>query len=157
MTTRKRPKTSPAPAFAEDVAKSLAAPDLSVIDNRRFTWSFGSIDWDGPFGFRHITPEDLAAVIRLLAEVEYLSGSELERKGYKAIPINHLSPAAQERLAALQMGGMRQSPTGLREFRIGPSKRLWCIQRGQKHLALLWWDPRHEVYLTRGSRRQDAR
>lgn len=143
-------KSSVSPRAGEPVKSST--PDLSAVDRHRFTWSFGSVDWDGPFGFRDARPNDVEEVFRLLSEVEHLSDNELKSGGHHPIPIGQLTPLAQERLRELGVAALRPPVAELWTFRLTRSKRVWFVPRGQKHLALLWWDPDHRVYATRGRR-----
>ena len=140
------------PAPADPAVARLPDSDLSLIDRHRFSWSFGSVDWDGPFGFRYARPNDVEAVFRLLSEVEHLSDNELKSGGHHPIPIGQLTPLAQERLRELGVAALRPPVAELWTFRLTRSKRVWFVPRGQKHLALLWWDPHHRVYATRGLR-----
>lgn len=146
-------RTSGSPRAGETVKTS--APDLSSVDRHRFTWSFGSIDWDGPFGFRFIAPDDLMEAVQLLSEVERLSDNELKAGGHHPIPIAQLTPLAQARLGELGVAALRPPVAELWTFRLTRSKRVWFVPRGQKHLALLWWDPHHRVYETRGRRNSE--
>ena len=142
------------PSPAEQGVARAPASDLSAIDSHRFSWSFGSIDWDGPFGFRYIAPDDLAASLRLLSAVEHFSDKQLQGEGHHPIPVGRLSPLARARLVELWIDRTRPAVVELWSFRLTGAKRLWFVPRGRKHLALLWWDPHHRVYQPGG--RQNA-
>lgn len=110
------------------------------------------MDWDGPFGFRHIDPDDLVAALQLLSAVEHFSDKQLQGEGHHPIPVGRLSPLARARLAELRIDRTRPPVAELWSFRLTGAKRLWCVPRGRKHLALLWWDPHHRVYQPGGRR-----
>ena len=148
---RSRGKVSSGVHSSGEAAKS-SSPDLAAIDSHRFSWSFGSIDWDGPFGFRYIAPDDLAAALRLLSAVEHFSDNQLNAEGHHPIPVAKLSPLARARLVELRIDRTRPPVAELWSFRLTGAKRLWCVPRGRKHLALLWWDPHHRVYQPGGRR-----
>ena len=144
MAARKNKRTR-APRLA--AAEAPAALNLAGLDRRRYTWSFGAFDWESPFGAP--SPEEALGLMQFLASVEHLSVREMQAGGHHEIATRRLSRPAQERLAALNLTAIRPQISALWSFRVSRSSRLWCIRRGDKHFALLWWDPRHQVYRPR--------
>lgn len=108
----------------------------------RVTWSFAEVDLDGsPFPLHAITQARLPAVLRSLRDHEQATLDQRRRRGSHEVALAILSPEAQRRLRELN----KEDVDTLVSVRIGARPRIWCIPRPPDVLALLWWDPQHQV------------
>jgi len=126
--------------------------DPDVID-RKPAWGFSLVDltsheWSA-------SPTDgatLLEILNFLQGMERLTWREIRdqitggntRRGpkHKTIPVESLIPAAQARLAELEL----DDHTELFRFRLGNMKRLWGVFVGGHHVFYpVWWDPDHKI------------
>ena len=108
---------------------------------KRFSWSFASVDHDGPFGWDRCTSRaDAKDVATKLAQFEGMNQNQLSRQGSHPIPIAQLCREAQDRLRVLKIDDIDE----LFSLRMTGRKRVFCRLLGDV-MRILWWDPEHNV------------
>ena len=114
-------------------------------------WKFRGIDLAGPWGCHELTKEHLLSLVEKLSDFETMTWSQIEQKRGKHAPQNHEMPVAaicskaQGRLKELKYDDVDV----LYSLHIAQLRRLWGIRRGHV-FHVLWWDPEHTVYATKG-------
>lgn len=152
----KRPKAAAAPTGGKRAAvgqppqggKHAALHPASSDRDRRFTWRFGILDYDGGprrrrWSWLHLD-DDQRTVLKMLATMEQRTWDEAAGTGNvgtcKRIPAEDLCRDAQHRLVDLEL----DDQVGLWEIRVTSRARLWGV-RLDAVFYVLWWDPNHEV------------
>ncbi|MGH9069353.1 MAG: hypothetical protein ACRD0J_17955 [Acidimicrobiales bacterium] len=79
-----------------------------------------------------------------MEKLGYYEGSTIDElagpRGLKRIPVDHLGATAKRRLGELDLDDY----DSLWELHLTGKQRLWAVRDGPV-LALLWWDPNHQV------------
>ena len=158
MRRRKKNKKIPNTAAGKHRAeKGVPASALTTGDPREETpvWGLTILDLEGPFGWGGLGRSTLETALQKLQEFERLSWKEIEqmsrntrRKGgamHHSMPVEILERDARDRLDAIGMGQLDE----LFSFHVGSKKRVWGLREGAKY-SLLWWDPGHLVYKSKG-------
>lgn len=114
-------------------------------------WQLASIDFDGPFGWRGATAQDIEHEICVKlrsfesmtwAEILRASGGKGEGKGNNSheCQIESLCDGAKQRLREIG----RDDLDSMFSLRLSGKGRIWGIRRGRV-LQVMWWDPGHAV------------
>ncbi|WP_345423966.1 hypothetical protein [Pseudonocardia xishanensis] len=124
-----------------------------MIDQKP-AWGFALLDRDDnhPWSMWPADRDGLMALLAMLQEMERLTWREVRdqmtgghrRRGpkHKSIPVDHIIPEAQARLAELDLDDFPE----LFRFRHGNKGRLWGVFVGGHHVFYpVWWDPEHKV------------
>jgi len=100
----------------------------------------GSLDMDGPWGWRHFDTEHMQEMFHRIFDAQKLTWQTLREGGSHLVEISALIPEARKRLDQIAQG----VPDSLYSLRVCNRKRIWSIKKANV-LWLLWWDPNHEV------------
>ena len=104
-------------------------------------WRFGSVDFDGPFGWIECRPRaKLREVIQKLGKFESMTWQQIEGARCHFIGIESLSKQAQDRLRELGQDDVDE----LFSLRLSGAERVFGI-RDRWIFRILWWDPDHRV------------
>lgn len=106
-------------------------------------WRLKSIDFDGPWCPKSMSPDDLLRVLTRIGNLETMTWQEIlvgARKENHAIKISDLSKEAQARLATLKLDDVDD----VISLRVTGRERIFGIRFGSV-VRLLWWDPEHQV------------
>lgn len=98
------------------------------------------IDFGGPWCCKPMGQTDLLRVVEKLRSFETMKWSAIMGHNNHSVPIERLSPEAQDRLMDLK----RDEVEEVFSLRITGRERVIGI-RQDNVLHLLWWDPKHEV------------
>jgi hypothetical protein len=106
-------------------------------------WTFGVIDFGGPWCPKIMGPELLLYVLGKLRGFEAMTWNEIEGRQSHAIEVSQITKKAQDRLIEINQDDVAE----LVSLRLSGKERVWGIRDGQV-FKLLWWDPEHEVCLS---------
>ncbi|MEG3991395.1 hypothetical protein QUA13_30500 [Microcoleus sp. S28C3] len=98
------------------------------------------------YGWQNIDGEKLKEIQTKLSNFESMTWREIlvdSKKQNHTVPINKLSKLARDRLTEMNLDDLDE----LTSLRLSATERIWGILN-QGVMELLWWDPKHEVYLT---------
>jgi len=139
----KQPKWAKQPAAKQ--AKGLEAGE-ATNNAMRFSWRCNWIDLDGEWGFRAIDCERLwREVVPRLHDLESMTWGEIygRRDGSThPMPTANIETSAKVRLTDIG----RSDYDSLFQINVRGGIRLWGI-RDRAFFYLLWFDPRHTVYI----------
>jgi len=110
-------------------------------------WSLAILDLDGAFGWQHLRPDQLEALLARLRDLEKLTWNEILVKGKRHnhhIPMGNCSKTARKRLRELKLDDIDD----VLSLRINSRARVIGILDGFV-ARVLWWDPEHKVCPTR--------
>lgn len=113
----------------------------------RLCWRFTHVDHDGPWGFNGMEPDVLCEVLRKLADCESMTVAELRNtwRLFKEYDLpGGLSRGALDRLTAMR----RDDMTKIQRLEFTGLQRLYGFLDGNV-FHVVWWDPKHEVYLSK--------
>ena len=117
------------------------SPSFKTGYDENPVWQVGTIDLDGPFGWREIEIEFLLSeILPKVQNFESMKWSEILGPNNHEIPISSISKEAQKRLAKIGLDDLEK----LVSLRLAGAKRLWGIKI-QNTMRVLWWDPKHRV------------
>ena len=105
--------------------------------------SFERCDKYGPFGWANAADRDLRRIREFLGGLKMLKLGEIfgeRRRGNHRPRPDQLGQPAQDRLKVLRL-----APERLASLRLTKRERIWAVVDGSV-LALLWWDPLHQVW-----------
>ncbi|WP_372570340.1 hypothetical protein [Ruegeria jejuensis] len=131
------------PKFAKDpiAAKAALYAHPPSFHGAVLAWRFNAVDRGGPFAWSNLTdPAHYKAAVEKLAGFEVMSEADLSAAGCHAIPLEHLSKAAQHRLIELELDDL----DALYSFRLTGKARVFGVAR-HHYLRVLWYDPDHLV------------
>ncbi len=104
------------------------------------------MDPGGPYGWRQVaSTEALVEIWERLIGFESMTWREIlvsSREQNHRVGIHKLRPEAQARLEKIEQSDIDH----LISLRISSRGRVWGILESRGVLALLWWDPEHQVY-----------
>ncbi|NKZ71058.1 hypothetical protein GTA09_15285 [Rhodococcus hoagii] len=114
-------------------------------NDRRVQFTFCDSDLDGPWSLAEIEPDHVADLFRFLKTIETHTFGELTASGtglYKEYSNFEKCPngGAIQRLADLY-----DSADNICRLSLGGKPRLYGL-RFEHVIALLWWDPEHEIW-----------
>ncbi len=133
---RETPQATKAPRLAFDPTSSDALPPV---------WNVRIMDIDGPWGWSKATKDDLIRQIQpKLGEFETMNWAEIGQNGSHPIPVYQIVKDARKRLREINQADLDD----LFSLRLTGQRRIWGI-RDWNILKILWWDPRHEIKLSR--------
>lgn len=125
---------------------SSLLPGSNSSDDR-LCWRFTHVDHDGRWGFDSMEPAVLCEVLRKLADCESMTVAELRntRRLFKEYDLpGGLCKEALDRLTAMR----RDDMTKIQRLEFTGLQRLYGFLEGNI-FHVVWWDPQHEVYLTK--------
>jgi hypothetical protein len=124
-------------SFQPSVQQDPARRDRDL----RPAWSLAYVDHDGPFGWSGCqSRDDLKEVAERLRNFESMKWQQLREGGSHVVEVAQCSAEAQKRLQELR----RDDIDALYSLRISGKKRVIAVKLDHL-LALLWWDPEHQV------------
>lgn len=99
------------------------------------------MDMDGRWGWEKVDAATLAEIRSKLRDFESMRWEQIGKDSH------YVSPASIVREAANRLKTVSQGYDLdlLYSLRLTGKKRVWGFKKGDV-LAILWWDPRHEVY-----------
>jgi hypothetical protein len=134
----KSPKSKRSPRSQKNPARATS-PESRY--NEKPVWMVGSMDFDGPFGWKQVDRADtLLAIHERLRNFESMTWGDLKDTGSHSVALDQLSPDARKRLEEIQLDDLGQ----LFSLRIAAKERVWGYYSGSA-LKILWWDPDHLV------------
>ena len=116
-------------------------------------WRFLHIDFEGPFRENHFLDDDpfmrfFDIVYEKLLDYESKTWAQIKSEPHNhPMPFNKIEPQAKKRIDELELNDFSH----LDQLKIQGLQRVWGI-RIYNTLNILWWDPEHKVYKTRGRR-----
>lgn len=110
------------------------------------SWHLHQLDFDGPFCPKQMDTAMMLHVHQQLSHFETRTWSEIESSQNHAIEVWKLSDKAQQRLREIELDDIEE----VFSLRLGAKLRVFGI-RDHAILRLLWWDPEHRVYKTKGA------
>ena len=113
------------------------------------TWRLGTLDLDGPFGWRTLDPARFEQVLQRLHAFESMNWNDILIVGKKqnhTVAVRDLCSEARARLEELEQSDVDE----LVSLRVTGAQRIWGIRDGRS-LKLLWWDPEHRVCPSKGA------
>jgi hypothetical protein len=119
------------------------------LGERKIRFTFTDADLDGPWSLSDLAPEHIPDFFRFLRDIEGQTVNELAgpngRQLYKEYDNfgECPNPAAPKRLAELY-----DSSDNICRFRLSGERRLYGLRFGHL-IALLWWDPSHDIWPSR--------
>jgi hypothetical protein len=106
-------------------------------------WQIGRMELVDPFGWHVITSDILDSIRTKLQHFESMTWAEILVVGKKrnhTVRVDQLCPKAQKRLKELRLDDVDEVVS----LHLTGLQRVWGILNAGV-LALLWWDPDHEV------------
>src|ERR1700741_4618787 len=104
-------------------------------------WSLRILDLGGPWCSGAMGGNTLVDVLRRLKAFETMTWREIEGKGSHFVDVSGCCKKARDRLVELR----HDDADSLFSLRFGGKPRLYGV-RDENVLAILWWDPDHEIY-----------
>ena len=158
----RRKRTTAQPEFVPDsddrhvpkALRGIADVTDDAIADLRPLWGLTLMDddHDGSWTWR-MKPEELAALLRFLKEMERLRWLEIwaqmfnskggSHRKHHCMPAGEICAEAKRRLDEIGLGEQEE----LFRFRLGNKARLWGIVLGRTFYPI-WWDGDHKVYPT---------
>ncbi len=137
----KRPKTPHRKENPSTQKKARRLKDFSS-DSELLTWHVGTIDAEGPWGWKNLSCEVVWNQIHSkIANFETMTWVAIKQSGGShVIPISDICTDAKRRLNEIKMDDIDE----LFSLRLTGKQRIWGI-RDRHILKVLWWDPEHEV------------
>lgn len=127
---RKEPRTAP-----------QNSPDSIMTEKPK--WRVAFIDYEGPWGFNNVNNADkIKGVLDKLKNFEGMTWGEIEGGENHLISITKVCKKARQRLVEINKNDYQD----LFSFRLSGKERIWGIREMEAYY-LLWWDPKHTVYL----------
>jgi hypothetical protein len=118
------------------------AADPTAYKSAKPVWSFGWMDFDGPWGWGAVSGGELITLQQRLAGYEQSTWGAIEQmKGCHPMAPSDVCDEAQQRLSEIG----RDTIDSLFQLRVTTAGRLWGV-RDQNVYWVLWWDPEHTVY-----------
>jgi hypothetical protein len=111
-------------------------------------WQVSKLEMCDPFGWHQLEKAKLEDIRTKLAQFESMTISEIFVAGryqHHPIPVVKLESTARKRLDELNLPDVEQ----LHRLRLSNKERVWGILT-QNVIQLLWWDPDHQVCLSKG-------
>ena len=103
-------------------------------------WRFSIMDTGGPFPFAGLKAKTWRRILEKMRQWDSMTWAELTGDDNHAIPIDRLSPEAQNRLIEIGQDDIDE----IFSLRMTGRERLIGI-RDRHVFRLLWWDPEHRV------------
>ncbi len=119
-------------------------------DPFRLSLIFLDSDPEGPWTFHNLTDDDMAAIGGLLAEISYMSWSEIDTLKTPEGKLKHgwreASQLGRRAFSRLEDFGDNRTELAdeLFRFRVDDRRRIWGF-RVENTFYPLWWDPEHTV------------
>ena len=113
----------------------------SMEKEKKPGWHFGTIDWDGNWGWGDIKREQMEKVVRYLGSIEQNTWHEIIGGKNHSIPVQDIHKDAKKRLLKIKQDDIDD----LISLRIEGKYRIWGII-DRNILKILWHDPNHTVY-----------
>ena len=138
----KKPVLAVAPAPA--VKRPVLDVDNEEVLDRRLVWRFNEIDSGGPWPPAEIGSQDLANLLRKMADFETMTLRELFAAGSehgKRYDVTLLPAHTRKRLEQIE----RDDETEIARLRCGGAPRLYGFLR-ENVFHVVWWDAKHAVY-----------
>ncbi len=122
------------------IAKQLQYPDQ---EGKFPLWRFSIVDWDDPWGWRHIIPEKWEDILSKLGHFETQTWQDIETTtGSHLVTIKECpNPQMAKRLTEIHQDDIDE----IFSLRLSGKERIWGILEGCV-LKILWWDPHHEIW-----------
>lgn len=139
MKRRKKPSRKVNPS---EQKKARSPKSFVSSDDERPTWHVGTIDTEGPWGWKNLDCETVWNHIHCkIANFETMTWAEIKQSGSHNVSVSSICPEAKERLKYIEMDDIDE----LFSLRLTGTQRIWGI-RDRYILKILWWDPKHQVY-----------
>ena len=106
-------------------------------------WQISKLEMQDPFGWHVLDEKTLHNIREKLKNFESMTIHEIFVNGKKfnhSVPVEDLCTKAKNRLGELKLFDLEE----LHSLRLSGTERIWGILT-QNVIALLWWDPEHEV------------
>ena len=105
-------------------------------------WKIGTLDTDGPWGWKQINIETIwKDIYAKLANFETMTWAVIKQSGSHLVAKSDIDSKAQRRLKKINQ---QDDIDELFSLRLTGKKRIWGIM-DQNTLKILWWDPNHTV------------
>lgn len=140
MSKKKQPKTKLTP-FPTKQVKIVSSPDS--YNKMNPSWRISKIEMVEPYGWHNLDAKTLLYIKDKLGNFETMTWSEILVDGKKfnhSVDIEDLCTEARTRLREIKQDDVDQ----LVSLRLTGKQRIWGIL-DQGIMALLWWDPEHDV------------
>ena len=123
--------------------KAPSRPRISQNPDQLLTqkvcFSTDRMDEGGEWGWSHFEGKSLKNFLKKLLNFQNYNITELKGQGSHLVSIRDLILQARRRLEEIPVDTEK-----LFSLRFSGKERAWCIL-DRNILALLWWDPKHEV------------
>ncbi len=142
--TRKRPRQLR--ALPTDKTPRRQCSDCDLTNHQKPTWRLSAMDMEGPFGWGELMGAGIFwdEIFPKLKEFESMTWGEIEGRRHHAISVDGLSRKARARLREIQMDDIDE----VFSFALAGTHRIIGI-RDRHALKILWWDPHHQVCLSK--------
>jgi hypothetical protein len=108
------------------------------------SWRIARVQFCTPWGWHGLTTTEVQYVHEKLSHFERMTWREIlmdSKKQNHSVGVWQLCSAAQKRLEELGYGDLKR----ITSLRLAGRERVWGVMQ-EGVLAVLWWDPNHEVY-----------
>lgn len=136
-----KPKNLPAAATSRDDKRIVRTAEVSrpTIPS----WRFSTVDKAGPFAWPSGTQTEME-ILEKLSNFDSMRWADIEGPDHHSIEVGKLSKPAQDRLDAIQQDDLDE----VFSFHFSGKRRIIGI-RDNNVVKLLWWDPEHQVCISK--------
>jgi len=119
-------------------------PDIKKKE-KSFLWSFSNLDCAGPFGWDKCKCHNkYLEILKRFKNFEGMNINDLKKTYSHNIKVEKLSSEAQRRLRKIRLDDIDE----LYSLRITARERVFC-RLINNIFTILWWDPDHQVCLSK--------